>query len=112
MENNSTATDYCVVLVTASSQEEGKAIAKALVEANLAACVTLIPAHSIYAWQGQVMDEQQWQMIIKTEFSQFTLLENKIRQLHSDEVPEILSLPIVAGCASYLQWISDSVKTP
>lgn len=112
MENNSAATEYCVVLVTASSQEQGKAIAKALVEAKLAACVTLIPAHSIYAWQGQVMDEQQWQMIIKTELGQFTLLENKIRELHSDEVPEIISLPIIAGFAPYLQWISDSVKTP
>ncbi|GAB4182810.1 MAG: divalent-cation tolerance protein CutA [Coleofasciculaceae cyanobacterium] len=112
MENNPAATEYCVVLVTASSQEEGKAIAKALVEAKLAACVTLIPAHSIYAWQSQVMDEQQWQMVIKTKFSQFSLLENKIRELHSDEVPEIFSLPIVAGFAPYLQWISDSVKTP
>lgn len=51
-ENNSAATDYAVVLVTASSQEEGKAIAHALVEAKLAACVTLMPVHSIYTWQG------------------------------------------------------------
>jgi len=111
MENNSAATEYCLVLVTASSQEQGKAIAKALVEAKLAACVTLIPAHSIYAWQGQVMNEQQWQMIIKTEFSQFTRLENKIRELHSDEVPEIIILPIVAGYAPYLQWISENVNS-
>lgn len=112
MENDSTATEYCVVLVTTPSQEQGKAIAKALVEAKLAACVTLIPVHSIYTWQGQVMDEQQWQMIIKTKLSEFSLLENKIRELHSDEVPEIISLPIVAGYAPYLQWILESVKTP
>jgi periplasmic divalent cation tolerance protein len=112
MENNSAAIDYCVVLVSASSQEQGKAIAKALVEAKLAACVTLIPAHSIYTWQGQVMDEQQWQMIIKTELGQFSLLENKIRELHSDEVPEIISLPIIGGFAPYLQWILENVNVP
>ncbi|HEY9669648.1 MAG TPA: divalent-cation tolerance protein CutA, partial [Coleofasciculaceae cyanobacterium] len=101
---------YGVVLVTASSQAEGEAIANALVEAQLAACVTLIPVHSIYTWQGQVMKEQEWQMVIKTKLAQFPLLEQKIRELHSYEVPEIIALPIVAGSAPYLQWISESIK--
>ena len=111
MENDSAKTGYGIVLVTASSQEEGKAIAKALIEAKLAACVTIMPVHSIYTWQGQVMDEQEWQMVIKTELRQFPLLENKIRELHSYEVPEIIALPIVAGSAPYLQWISETIKT-
>jgi len=102
-------TGYGVVLVTAPSQEEGKAIAKALVEAKLAACVTLMPVHSIYTWQGQIMEEQEWQMVIKTKLTQFPLLKNKIRELHSYEVPEIIALPIVGGSASYLQWISGNV---
>ncbi len=110
MENDSTAAGYGVVWVTASSQEEGKAIAKTLVEAKLAACVTLMPVHSIYTWQGQVMEEQEWQMVIKTDLSQFPQLETKIRELHSYEVPEIIALPIVAGSQAYLQWISDNVK--
>ena len=109
MESDSAATGYGVVLVTASSQEEGKAIAQALVEAKLAACVTLMPVHSIYTWQGQVMDEQEWQMVIKTELTQFPVLENKIRELHSYEVPEIIALPIVAGSEPYLQWTSSHV---
>lgn len=110
MESDSATAGYGVVLVTASSQEEGEAIANALVEAQLAACVTLIPVHSIYTWQGQVMKEQEWQMVIKTKLAQFPLLEQKIRELHSYEVPEIIALPIVAGSAPYLQWISESVK--
>lgn len=109
MENDSAATDYAVVLVTASSQEEARAIAQALVEAKLAACVTLMPVHSIYTWQGQVMEEPEWQMVIKTKFAQFALLEDKIRELHSYEVPEIIALPIMMGSGSYLQWISSHV---
>ena len=110
MESDSATAGYGVVLVTASSQAEGEAIANALVEAQLAACVTLIPVHSIYTWQGQVMKEQEWQMVIKTKLAEFPSLEQKIRELHSYEVPEIIALPIVAGSAPYLQWISESVK--
>jgi periplasmic divalent cation tolerance protein len=110
MSQDSAITSYGVVLVTASSQEEAKAIASALVEAQMAACVTLVPVHSIYTWQGQVMSEQEWQLVIKTDLAQFTTLEKKIRELHSYEVPEIIALPIVAGSTSYLQWISDNVK--
>lgn len=110
MDKNSTATGYGVVLVTASSQQEGEAIAQALVEAQMAACVTLIPVHSIYTWQNQVMKEQEWQLIIKTDLTQFSVLEKKIRELHSYEVPEIIALPILAGSQPYLQWISDNVK--
>ncbi len=110
MDKDSANTGYGVVLVTASSQQEGEAIAQALVEAQMAACVTLMPVHSIYTWQGQVMKEQEWQLLIKTDLAQFPRLENKIRELHSYEVPEIIALPILAGSQPYLQWISESVQ--
>lgn len=110
MDKNSDPAGYGVVLVTTSSQQEGEAIAKALVEGQMAAGVTLMPVHSIYTWQGKIHQEQEWQLIIKTELSQFALLENKIRELHSYEVPEIIALPIKEGSQSYLQWISENLS--
>jgi periplasmic divalent cation tolerance protein len=104
------ATGYGVVLVTAASQEEGEAIASALVELKLAACVTLMPVRSIYTWQGKVNSEQEWQLIIKTQLSQFPALSAKIKELHSYQVPEIVALPIVAGSQSYLDWIGENVQ--
>jgi periplasmic divalent cation tolerance protein len=101
--------DYGVVLVTASTVEEAEAISNALIEAKLAACVSLLPIHSIYTWQGQIHKEQEWQLLIKTDLSKFRLLEAKIRELHSYQVPEIIALPIVAGSQPYLQWIYDQV---
>ncbi|WP_017318775.1 divalent-cation tolerance protein CutA [Mastigocladopsis repens] len=101
--------NYGVVLVTASSVEEAEAIANALVEAKLAACVNLLPIHSIYTWQGQIHKEQEWQLLIKTDLSKFLILEAKIRELHSYQVPEIIALPIFAGSQPYLQWISQQV---
>ncbi|MBE9125636.1 MULTISPECIES: divalent-cation tolerance protein CutA [unclassified Coleofasciculus] len=110
MDNNSIPS-YGVVLVTASSENEGEAIAKALVESRMAACVNLKPVRSIYTWEGKVNLAQEWQLIIKTDLAQLEALAAKIRELHSYEVPEIIALPIVAGSESYLQWISDNVSS-
>ena len=108
MEND--ISSYGVVLVTTGSRQEAEVIATSVVNSHLAACVSLVPIHSIYTWQGELHREQEWQLLIKTDLVQFSLLEAKIRELHSYEVPEIIALPIVAGSQSYLQWLSDQVK--
>ena len=105
-------TNYGIVLVTAGSQTEAEAIAFALVESKLAACVSLNPIRSIYTWSGEVCSDEEWQLTIKTDLTQFEALEAKIRQLHSYEVPEIIALPIVAGSLAYLQWIGQTVNSP
>ncbi|MBE9035432.1 divalent-cation tolerance protein CutA [aff. Roholtiella sp. LEGE 12411] len=106
-----TPASYGVVLVTVGNLQEAEAIANALVKAKLAACVSLLPIHSIYTWQGQLNKEQEWQLLIKTDLAQFPVLEAKIREMHSYEVSEIIALPIVAGSQAYLQWISQQVKS-
>ncbi|MDV2995253.1 MAG: Divalent-cation tolerance protein CutA [Chroococcidiopsis sp. SAG 2025] len=103
-------TNYGVVLVTAGSQQEAEAIATSLVASKLAACVNILPIQSVYTWQGEINQEQEWQLLIKTDLAQFSNLEAKICELHSYEVPEIIALPILAGSQSYLDWISASVK--
>ena len=110
MDRNSDLAGYGVVLVTAGSRAEAEAIATALVNSQLAACVSLVPIHSVYTWQGVLHQEEEWQLLIKTDLAQFQTLESKIRELHSYEVPEIIALPIVAGSQPYLQWISEQVK--
>jgi len=110
MDRNSEASGYGVVLVTAGSQQEAEAIGISLVKSHLAACVNIVPINSIYTWQGELHQEQEWQLLIKTNLSQFQTLETKIRELHSYEVPEIIALPIVSGSQPYLQWISEQLQ--
>lgn len=100
---------YGVVLVTAPSQEEATAIAQALIAAKLAACVSLLPVYSIYTWQGQVEQANEWQLLIKSDLEQFSALEAKVRELHSYQVPEIIALPILHGSQPYLNWIAEQV---
>jgi periplasmic divalent cation tolerance protein len=109
MEQN-VGSGYGVVMVTAGSRDEAEAIAQNLVASKLAACVSLMPIRSIYTWQGKVHNEEEWQLLIKTDLAFFETLEAKIRELHSYEVPEIIALPLIAGSAPYFQWISEQVK--
>jgi periplasmic divalent cation tolerance protein len=104
-------TRYGVVLVTASSRPEAEAIATALIQSQLAACISFTPIHSMYTWNGEVCSDEEWQLIIKTDLNQFAALEAKILSLHSYEVPEIIALPITTGSSAYLNWIGTMVKS-
>ncbi|MGA9882955.1 MAG: divalent-cation tolerance protein CutA [Candidatus Acidiferrales bacterium] len=107
-------TKKIIVLVTCGSQKEARQIARALVEARLAACVNVLqaPAESIYRWKGKVETAREFLLVIKTTRKRFAALETEVRRLHSYDVPEIIALPVERGSRSYLAWIDDSVKRP
>jgi periplasmic divalent cation tolerance protein len=109
MSNASEPSQYGIVFVTAASQEEARAIATALIQNHLAACVSFAPIRSMYTWQGEVHDSEEWQLWIKSDLHCFEALAAMVRQVHSYEVPEIIALPIVAGSPPYLQWISEQL---
>ncbi len=103
------SSEEIVVFITAPSEEMAAAIAKALVEARLAACANLVRGiRSIYSWQGKIEDESEVLMIVKTQRKLFDALKSKVKELHSYEVTEIIALPITAGADDYLKWIRDS----
>jgi len=103
--------DPIIALVTCGSEDEALKIANALVEDHLAACANLVaPIRSIYRWEGKIWDENEWLLIIKTQRHRFGALEKKVKSLHSYSVPEIISLPIVEGSPSYLNWLEEMTK--
>lgn len=101
---------YGVVLVTIDDEQQGQAIATAIVAARLAACVNLFPVQSIYRWQGEIQRDQEWQLVIKTDLAQYPALAAKIQSLHPYDLPEIIALPIAQGSEAYLAWISAQVE--
>src|SRR5262245_14951305 len=105
----SSQSDYVLVLTTLPADADAGAFARALVEARLAACVNLLPVmESIYRWRGAIERDQERQVVIKTSRPCVDPLWQRVRDLHSYEVPEFIVLPIVDGHQAYLQWIGDS----
>jgi periplasmic divalent cation tolerance protein len=103
-------TDYIVVFVTAPA-EEAVTLAKTLVDERLVACVNIVPGlRSIYWWQGKVEDEPEVLCIMKTRTRLFEDLRDRVRELHSYEVEEIIALPILAGNLPYLDWIEENTQ--
>jgi periplasmic divalent cation tolerance protein len=101
---------YGIILVTTASEQEAESLAQTLVETKLAACVNFFPIQSVYVWQGEVCHEPEWQLVIKTNLQHFSVIEAKIRSLHSYEVPEIVALSITNGSQPYLNWISEQIQ--
>ena len=101
-------TEFVVVLCTAPA-DGAKIFARALVQERLAACVNIMPVRSYFVWKGELAEESEDLMIIKTAASVVKLLKSRIKELHSYQVPEIIVLPIQEGYQPYLAWIAESV---
>ncbi|MBX3433834.1 MAG: divalent-cation tolerance protein CutA [Pirellulales bacterium] len=103
------ATEFCV-LTTAPTAAEADAIAAALVERRLAACVQIVgPVASVYRWQGRVERAEERLLVVKTTAAAYPQVEAAIRALHSYQCPEIVALPIVAGSDDYLGWLRGEI---
>lgn len=95
------------VYMTAATREEAERIARTLVEERLAACVNILPGMvSVYRWQGAVERADEVVLIAKTRRSSFPALAERVRALHSYEVPCIVELPLGQGDMPYLDWIA------
>ncbi|GAA6755650.1 cation tolerance protein CutA [Thermus sp. 2.9] len=98
-----------VVLITVPTEEVAKTLARALVEERLAACVNIVPGlTSIYRWQGEVVEDRELLLVVKTTTFAFPRLKERVRALHPYTVPEIIALPIAEGHGPYLEWLREN----
>lgn len=105
-------TDKVLVLVTCANTREAKRIARAAVEARLAACVNVLaaPVHSVYRWKGKVEQASEVLLLVKTSRTKLAALRAAVQRLHSYDVPEFIALPIAAGSPAYLHWLDECLK--
>jgi periplasmic divalent cation tolerance protein len=101
--------DHLVVLVTASSSAQARRIARRLLQSKLAACVNMIPVESMFLWKGEIQEEEEVLMVIKTRSEAFDELMNAVKSMHTYDTPEIIGMPVVMGSREYLKWIDDEV---
>ena len=99
---------YNIFIVTVNKLDDGKKIAKILIENKLAACVNIIQnVISIYEWKGKMEEDNEYILLIKTTEEKSDLLIQKIQEIHSYETPECIGLRIEKGSKNYLNWIDD-----
>ncbi|MSO97369.1 MAG: divalent-cation tolerance protein CutA [Rhodospirillaceae bacterium] len=103
---NNAAADYVMVYVTTGTRAEADAIAEALVRDRLVACVNVLgDIQSVYRWQGQIEKSTEVALIAKTRADLFDEVRDRVKAMHSYDVPCIVAYPMVDGYAPYLEWI-------
>jgi periplasmic divalent cation tolerance protein len=97
-----------LVITNCPDEECAHAIALAVVEARLAACVNILPrVQSVYRWQGAVESATEIPLFIKATVANYPALEKLIAERHPYDVPEIIALPIAQGLPAYLNWVAE-----
>lgn len=98
-----------LVFCTCPSESVAKQLAHQAVQEHVAACVTLLPqVTSIFHWDGELQEDTECLMMLKTTTSKYALLEALLVQQHPYDVPEIVQVPIQAGWPNYLAWLQQS----
>ncbi len=100
--------DAIVVYITVPDENEAVTISKILVDEKLAGCINIVKGiRSIYSWKGNIEDEPEILLILKTRKALFKKLQSRVKEIHSYTVPEIIALPVIDGSEDYLKWLED-----
>ncbi|WP_462164747.1 divalent-cation tolerance protein CutA [Pseudoalteromonas xiamenensis] len=99
---------YRLVFTTTGNEQQANALATQIVQNKLASCVNLLNnVHSIYEWQGNVVEDTECKLIIKTRADKVDALKQFLIEHHSYDVPEIQVVPVVDGHADYFHWMDE-----
>jgi len=101
-------TEALIVFTTFANEEDAARVARVLVEERLAACANLLPSvRSIYRWKGEVADEREVVVLLKTRKQDWPALMSRLHELHPYETPECVAVRIAAGSPRYMAWLDE-----
>jgi len=97
------------VVTTVASRKDARSLARAIVEARLAACAQISRIESVYTWKGAIETGKEYHILFKTLDEHYAAVERAILDLHPYEVPAIHAFPMMRVAPAYAAWIEDSV---
>ena len=99
-----------VVLITVP-EDQAREMARTLVREQLAGCVNVLPGtYSVYRWEGELSEDTEALLIVKTTQERYDALERRVREMHPYQVPEILALEVGQSLPEFAAWLESSVK--
>jgi len=102
--------EFILVHTTLNSREAAEKFSKEITSAKLSACSQVEgPITSFYWWQGKLEEEQEWRCTLKTTQEAYQRLEQKIKEVHPYDTPEIIVIPILRGSKDYLNWVEANI---
>jgi len=99
---------FSIIYITAGDMSQARKIGRTLVEERLAACVNIFPITSIFRWKDNIDEANEFGIFVKTRSDKVKKIEEKVKEIHSYEVPCVVSLKIDEASAKYLEWIHES----
>ncbi len=100
-----------IVMTSCGDKSEAERIARLVVDERLAACVSILPVFSVYRWQEKTHAEEEQMLLIKTRGELTEKLMTRIKELHSYELPEIITLAAADCERNYLGWLLNNTNT-
>ena len=102
---------YVLVIVTTANKEEAVKIVRSLLKERLIACANILgPVSSRFWWQGKIDEAKEFMVFMKSSKNLFERLSERVREIHSYDVPEIIALPIIEGSPPYLDWLKSCLQ--
>ena len=98
------------VVTTVASKKEARTLARALIEAKLAACAQISRIESIYPWKDAIEHGKEYRVLFKTLDEHYAAVERAIRELHSYELPAIHAFPMMHVSDAYAAWIEENIR--
>ncbi len=100
--------NYILILVATKDKQEAEKITLALLNERLIACGNITsPVTSFFHWSGQIEKSEECLVFMKSRSDLFAQVAERVKALHSYEVPEIIALPIADGSKTYFDWLSN-----
>src|SRR5690349_6465089 len=100
-----------IMLTTISGKEQADTLAEQLLAQRTAGCVNIVgPIRSVYRWQGQVEQAEEYLLIIKTTAERASQMPSVLQGLHPYDLPECVEIDIIGGSREYLDWLAASVS--
>jgi periplasmic divalent cation tolerance protein len=104
--------DIIVIYCTVPKKKIAKDITKVLMKHKLAACVSMIEnVKSVFSWEGEICEEKEILMMIKTRRANYGKIKLVIEDMHDYSVPEIIALPVVDCSEDYLKWLVQETES-